>query len=431
MSVLLVAEVAAQAPYPHLRLMAPAAPGGGWDQTARAMQPVLQSLGLVQTSSVENVPGAAGTIGLARMVSAERGNGGVAMVTGLTMLSGIETHRSVLTFGDVTPIARLLGEYEVVGVSATSPYQSLSDLLIAFRARPESVSWGGGSAGGADHILAGLIAESVGVDPRRVNYIAFAGGGEAMSAILGGQVSAGIGGLAEFVAHVEAGAVRVLGISSAARLPTLDAPTLREQGVDVELESWRCVVAPPGVSAEDRLRLEATIARMAQSDSWRAALARYRWTDRFLAGPAFARFVSDEEARVQAILRKLGTARAEGSEEALGPYPFFVLAGLALTALAFASGVVRSRGRVAEPAGAGWRAVAMIGAGVIVDLLLIERLGFVPASAALCWLTARAFDDRHPLRDAAFAVALSFTAYFVFARLLQLSLPAGVLWGWL
>src|SRR5687768_1283778 len=232
-------------PYEHLRIIAPAAPGGGWDQTARVMQQAMQSAGIVRTSSVENIPGAAGTIGLARFITAEHARGDALMASGLIMLGAIITHRSPVTLRDVTPIARLTGEYEAIVVPASSPFRSLEDLIRAFRANPESISWGGGSAGGTDQILAGLIADAVGVPPRRVNYIAFSGGGESLSAIVGGQVSVGINGLAEFAAQIDAGTVRVLGISSAERVPGVDAPTLREQQVDVEFENWRSVVAPP------------------------------------------------------------------------------------------------------------------------------------------------------------------------------------------
>src|SRR5688572_2457905 len=168
----------------QLRLIAPAAPGGGWDQTARAMQQSLQREGLARQAPVENIPGAAGTIGLARFIGAERGRGDVLMVSGLIMLGGIVTHQSPVTLRDVVPIARLTGEYEVIAVPAASPLRSLHDLIAAFKAQLGSISWGGGSEGGSDQILAGLVVGCVGIDPKRVNYIAFSGGGESMSAIL-------------------------------------------------------------------------------------------------------------------------------------------------------------------------------------------------------------------------------------------------------
>jgi len=423
----------AQPPYyEQLRIVAPAAPGGGWDQTARVMQQVLQEAGIVTTPVVENVPGAAGTIGLARFIGAERGNGDALLVSGLIMLGGIVTHGSPVTLADAVPIARLTGEYEILTVPTASAFHTLDDLLREFKARPESISWGGGSAGGSDQILAGLIAAAVGVEPRRVNYIAFSGGGEALSAILGGQVSVGINGLAEFAPQIAAGSVRVLAISSAERLPGLDAPTLREQGIDIEFENWRSIMAPPGISAADRDRLTRTIEAMVRSAEWRAALERYRWLDRYLAGDAFAAFATSEERRVRDVLRSLGTGAENAGPAQLGAYPVFVLAGLLVfAAAAFASVRRERRTQTTVVAAQRWRSVAYVGIGVLANLLLAERAGFLIASALMFWFVARAFDERRPWRDAAVAVALSASAYLLFSQVLQLSLPAGFAAEWL
>jgi len=421
--------ISAQPIYDHLRIIAPAAPGGGWDQTARAMQQALQTEGIVKSSSVENIAGAAGTIGLARLISAERGSGNVAMISGLIMLGAVVTHRSPVTLSDVTPIARLTGEYEAVVVPAQSPYRTLGALIDAFRARPESISWGGGSAGGTDQILAGLIADAVGVSPRRVNYIAFSGGGESMSAILGGQVTAGISGLGEYASQLAAGTLRILAISSAERVPGVDAPTLREEGVDVVLENWRSLVGPPDMSAADRVRLERAVEAMVASSAWREMLQRYRWNDRYLAGEAFERFLGDEEARVVSILDKLGTGTVSSSASAMGRYPMVVFGGLLLTVIAFMFTAVRAPRSGDERFDR--RAIAVIARAIGLSVILIEAAGFVVSSIVLFWLTARAFDAGHPMRDAIAAVLLSVGAYLVFARVLQIPLPAGVLVGWL
>jgi putative tricarboxylic transport membrane protein len=413
----------------QLRLIAPAAPGGGWDQTARVMQQALQREGIARLAPVENIPGAAGTIGLARFIGAERARGDVLMVSGLIMLGGIVTHQSPVTLRDVVPIARLTGEYEVIAVPAASPLRSLQDLITAFKAQPGSISWGGGSAGGSDQILAGLVADAVGVDPKRVNYIAFSGGGESMSAILGGTVSVGINGFAEFAPQLEAGTLRALAISSAERLPGVDIPTLREQGVNVEFENWRSLVAPPGITPADRARLESVVRAMVQSPTWRESLARYRWLDRYLDGDALARFVDTEEARVRSILKKLGTgATTTSSIVPSGAYPRLVLVGLVLLGLAAllrawrseTSSVVASSA-VASSAGAA--PLALVATGVVLHLFLAERAGFVIAATVLFWCTARAFDHRHPVRDAVAALAISLASYVLFARVLQLSLP--------
>ena len=431
LALLLAMAASAQPLVKELRLIAPAAPGGGWDQTARVMQQVLQRTGLVTTPVVDNIPGAAGTIGLARFVGSERGRGDTLLISGLIMLGGIVMHDSPITTADAVPLARLTGEYEVITVPTASPFHTLDDLIAAFRAHPEAISWGGGSAGGSDQILAGLFAEAVGVEPKRVNYIAFSGGGESLAAILGGQVSVGVNGLAEFLPQLEAGAVRVLGISSAERLPGIDVPTLREQGVNVEFENWRSVLAPPGISAADRARLTTLLERMVQSPDWREMLERYRWLDRYLAGEDFTRFAAGEEQRVRNILRDLGTGddKAQSLRDS-GPYPLFVLAGLVLFGIAAAVSVVRERLRRRGASVRGhWRPIAWIAGGVTLDVLLAESAGFVLASAALFWLVARAFDARHPWRDAAFAVAVAVGAYVLFADLLQVQLPAGVLAG--
>jgi putative tricarboxylic transport membrane protein len=426
----------AQPSFQQLRIVAPAAPGGGWDQTARVMQQVLQRSGLVRTAPVENIPGAAGTIGLARFMGAERGNGDALMVSGLIMLGGIVTHHSPVRLNDVTPIARLTGEYEVIAVPANSPFRSLADLVTALQQRPEAISWGGGSAGGSDQILAGLVAQAISVPPRRINYIAFSGGGESLSAIIGGQVSVGVNGLAEFAPHIEAGSIRVLGISSSERLDGFDAPTLIEQGVNVAFENWRSVVAAPGLSRDDRARLETLVERMVHSTEWRDALDHYRWLDRYLAGRAFAAFVDAEEARVQGILREFGTGDDDTSILAsAGPYPLFVLAGLALTAVASVLQAVRFTSsettRTSYKAWPGWRPIGLLAIAIALNLLLVERAGFVLASAVLFWCTARAFDARHPFRDGAFAMLIAIGAYELFARGLQLQLPAGLLAHWL
>jgi putative tricarboxylic transport membrane protein len=424
------AQAHAQPPvYPTLRIIAPAAPGGGWDQTARAMQQVLQRIGIARVAPVENISGAAGTIGLARFIGAEHGKGDVLMISGLIMLAAIVTHESPVTLADTMPVARLTGEYEVIAVPTASPLRTLGDLIGVFKARPESVSWGGGSAGGADQILAGLIADAVGVTPGRVNYVAFSGGGEMLAALLGEQLAVGVSGFGEMQAHIETGALRMLAVSSPERVAGIDAPTLRELGVDVDLANWRSVVAPPGISAADRERLAHAMRTMVASEEWRSVLARYRWIDSFLTGRDLEAFIEAEEARVGAILQKLGTGGgAAATRPGTSWYPLLVISGLLATGVAAAAGLKRSRAR--EPIGPATglgeriRTAALIGAGLLLYVALLERAGFVMASAVLFWCVARSFDDRHPLRDALLGLAIAVASYVLFAYFLQLTLPA-------
>lgn len=289
-----------------LRLMAPAAPGGGWDGTARAMQAALRDAGIVNQVEVFNVPGAGGTIGLAQLAASEAGNGDILMVMGLVMVGSILTNQAPVGLDQSTPIARMTAEYEVIVVPASSPYQTLADLVAAFQANPGAVAFAGGSAGGIDHILVGLLALETDVDPTAINYIPYSGGGEALAAILGSQVAAGVSGYSEWAGQIEAGELRVLGISAPERVDGIDAPTLVEQGVNLEIANWRGVVAPPGLSQEQRDALVATVDALVASDEWAAALAQNQWTDAYMSGDQFAAYLDNELVRVEEVLVSIG-----------------------------------------------------------------------------------------------------------------------------
>ncbi len=289
-----------------VRIIAPAAPGGGWDQTARAMQEAIQGAGGAATVTVENVPGAGGTVGLAQLVSQEAGKPDVLMVNGLVMVGAILTNNSAVTLDQVTPIARLTGEFEVIVVPAASDIKTLADLTAKLKADPGSVSWGGGSAGGTDHILAGLIAKAVGADVTKLNYVPFSGGGEALAAIMGGHVTAGISGYSEWAGQIQSGELRALALSAPERVAGIDIPTLKEQGVDVELANWRAIVAAPGLDEAQTKALLAVVDGAVKSDGWKKTLADKNWTDLYLAGDDFAALLKTENARVTEILKGIG-----------------------------------------------------------------------------------------------------------------------------
>jgi len=282
-----------------LTIVAPAATAGGWDQTARALEEVLEKGGLVADVEVHNSPGAGGAIGLAQFVNAERGNAHALLVGGLVMVDAIRASHATVSLRDATPIARITGEYEVVVVPAASRLHTLADLVAVVRESPGALSWAGGSDGGTDHLLVSLLAERLGVPAVSVNYVAFAGGGEAAHALLEHQFSTGAGGYGEFAPYIRSGRLRALGIAAEARVPGLAVPTLREQGIDIVLENWRGVFAPPGIDAPAREALVALISAAVADPLWRDTLARYYWIDRFLAGTDFERFVEAELARVE------------------------------------------------------------------------------------------------------------------------------------
>ena len=294
----------------ELKLMAPAAPGGGWDQTARSMQQAMVASGAAKSVVVSNKAGAGGMVGLAELVNTLKGDGSQLMVNGFVMVGAIIRNKSPITLDQTTPIARLTGEYLVVVVPANSPIKTAQDLAAAVKADPAKVTWAGGSAGGVDHILVALFAKAVGADPTKINYIAFSGGGESLAALLGGKVTAGVSGYGEYEGQIKVGKLRVIAVTSPKRLDGVEAPTLKEQGIDLELANWRSVVAPPGISAEQKKTLTDAVEKMVKSPAWAEVLKQKGWDDAYLAGDAFAKFLKEEQARVLEVMKTVGLVKS-------------------------------------------------------------------------------------------------------------------------
>ena len=295
----------AAAPLSSLQIIAPAAPGGGWDSTSRSAQGVLERERVVKSAEVVNVAGAGGTIGLARLAGL-KGKGGTLMTMGLVMVGAVETNKSAATLDDVTPIARLTSEQEAVVVPADSPYRTLADFAAAWKQDPGKLAIAGGSAGGSDQILAGLLAKAAGIDPKQVNYVAFSGGGEALAAILGGKVAAGISGVSEFKDQVASGKMRALAVSGATRVPGFDAPTAKEAGLDVVLDNWRGLVAPAGIKEADKKALTDAVQKMYESKAWKDEMALKGWDDAYQPAAEFTAYLASEKARVKGVLTELG-----------------------------------------------------------------------------------------------------------------------------
>lgn len=289
---------------PSLKMMIPANPGGGWDQTGRSLAAAMQSAKLVSSVQFDNKGGAAGIIGLAQFVNSSKGDPNAVMMGGMVMVGGIILGKSAVNLSQVTPIARLTSEWEVIVVPAASPLKSMADLVKMLKDNPGKVSWGGGSAGGTDHILAGLIARAVGVDAAKVNYVPYKGGGEAIAAILGGHVTVGVSGIGEFAEQVKAGKMRALAQSSPAKLDGI--PSLKEQGIDVELGNWRGIFGAPGITPQQRDALVKLVKDATETPSWKATLEKLGWTPVFLGGDAYGKFIDEDIKRVGAIIESLG-----------------------------------------------------------------------------------------------------------------------------
>lgn len=307
---LLLAACGGGRPVSGLRLMVPNTPGSGYDVTARSMVEAMEDAGLARDVEVFNLPGASGAVGLQRLVN-ERGNGSLLMQMGLGLVGAVHTQPVDVSFADTTPIARLVEDAEAVVVPADSPYTSVARLVESWRADPRGlVVAGGSSPGGPDHLAAHLFAQAAGIDPRTVDYQEFDGGGDLLAALLGGRVAFAVSSPTEWRDQLRAGQLRVLAVTTATRVPGIDAPTLRESGVDLVFANWRGVVAAPGISDADRRRLTDLVDALRRSPEWQRALARTGSTDAYLAGPAFAELLARDSERVGEVLRRLGLAVA-------------------------------------------------------------------------------------------------------------------------
>lgn len=292
-----------------LNIVVPADPGGGWDQTGRAMSQLFTEEDIVGSAPVTNVGGAGGTVGLAQLANEK--DPATLMVMGLVMVGAVETNASAVRIEDMTPIARLTDEPLVVVVPAESPYDTLEDLVEDVVDRGQAVTITGGSAGGADHILAGLLLEEAGLDggeiAEKLNYTPNSGGGEATSLILGGKVAAGISGVGEFLQHIEAGTMKALAVSSeepVAQLP--DVETITDAGYDVVLTNWRGVIAPGGIEDAERAELERLVTELQESQAWQDELETRGWADAFLTGAEFDEFLTGNIAEVTTTLQNIG-----------------------------------------------------------------------------------------------------------------------------
>ena len=290
----------------NLKMMVPANPGGGWDTTGRALGKALQDAGVASAVTFENKGGAAGAIGLAQFVNASKGDPNAMMVMGAVMLGGIITGKPPVSLGQATPLARLTSEYNVFVLPAESPLKSMKDVIEQMKKDPGSVKWGGGSRGSTEHIAAAMIAREVGVDAAKINYVPFRGGGEATAAILGGNVTVGGSGFSEFQQYIESGKMRAIAVTSATRLKGLNIPTLKEQGINVEIGNWRGVYGAPGIAPDQRKALTEMIVKATKSKAWAEALEKNNWTPALMVGAEFEDFVDREFASLRATMVKAG-----------------------------------------------------------------------------------------------------------------------------
>jgi putative tricarboxylic transport membrane protein len=290
----------------RLEMIVPGGPGSGQDQAARAFEEALRAEKLITGAQIIHYAGGGGMIAVSQFLTSKAGNGNAVVTQGAGHLSFPLSNKTPVSLNDVVPLARLAGEYELLVVRANSEFKTIDDLIAKYKANPSSITWGAGSTGSTDHIFYALISKAAGIDPKKLNYIPHANTGDIVAAVLGGHVQVGAGGFQDFAPQIQAGRMRVLAVGSPERLKGIDAPTLRERGLDVVYTNWRAVSAHPSLTVAQLDRLSALFEKMAKSKTWQKMLVDKGWTDLYLDRKGYAEFMKSEQQRVGAILEELG-----------------------------------------------------------------------------------------------------------------------------
>lgn len=289
------------------KMMIPAGAGGGYDTTGRLAMKTLETTGIFKGGAViTNKPGAGGTLGMGEFIRNNSGDPNALMTMGVILVGSQIVTKGALPFTEVTPIARLTFEFSALVVPANSNIKTVKDLQDALRANVGAVSFGGGSAGGVDHIVAGLIAKGSGLEASKLNYIPFASGAEGMTQLAGGKLSVMIQGVSEAKQMADAGRVRIVAITAGERMAGVNVPTLKESGVDVVMGNWRGIVGAKGMPAAAAKTWVERFEKLSKTAEWSAELQKQGLQNAFLGGEAFGKFLESENARIKPILGDMG-----------------------------------------------------------------------------------------------------------------------------
>ncbi|MDO4898690.1 MAG: tripartite tricarboxylate transporter substrate-binding protein [Rothia sp. (in: high G+C Gram-positive bacteria)] len=286
-----------------ITFIAPAAAGGGWDTFAREMQQAQRANGIVNNTQVVNVPGAGGTIALENL-GRLKGETDTLMVGGTGQLAATIQYDSTTTYQDITPLALTVEEYDVILVPNDSPYQTLNELITAWQKDPTALAWSGG--GSFDRLVATELAMAADIRPSEMTYVSSDGGAEVTQALLNGTVQAAASGYADSIDQIESGRLRALALIAEEPIPGFDVPTAKEAGYDVTLANWRLVLAPGGISEQDKAELLNIVQESTQTPEWQKAVTTYHWQENFMTGQELESFLDSEEQRISGIYQELG-----------------------------------------------------------------------------------------------------------------------------
>ncbi|MDC1099121.1 tripartite tricarboxylate transporter substrate-binding protein [Candidatus Pelagibacter ubique] len=285
--------------------------GGGWDGTARGTGEALTKSGMLKSASFENMSGGGGGKALAFMINTKPKNTILVQSTPLVLRSitrheGYVTGSGVLSYKDVTPIAGVIGDYGAIAVAKNSPYKNFKDVVDAYKKNPSSIKMAGGSVRGSmDHLIGALAFQAAGTNPNDVAYIPYDAGGKALAGLLSGETQIISTGLGELMGARDQ--VRIIGITAPSRVADApDAPTLKEQGYDVQFVNWRGFFGPPNMSNKDKKALSTMLGKVMQTPEWEAVRKRNAWVNIYNSDKDFVKFLDAQTVEMTALMKKLG-----------------------------------------------------------------------------------------------------------------------------
>lgn len=309
------AVLAAQswAPQKNVEIVVGSAPGGSNDRTARTVERILVQAKLLPTSlTVNNKPGGGGSIAFT-YVAQHAGDAHYLMVGTPSLLTNHITGLSKLHHNnDFTPIASLFNDYIVFAVNASSPIKTGKDLVERLKKDPKSITIGFATTlGSHNHIAAGLLAKTIGVNARDLKVVAYKGASDAITNLLGGHIDLVTTAAGNVAPHIASGKLRVVGIAAAQRYtgPLSDLPTWKEQGVNLVFGGWRAILAPKGLTREQSAYWEGVLRRATESPEWKADIEKNYWSNDFVTGEPFRKELDKDYADLKAVLVDLGLAK--------------------------------------------------------------------------------------------------------------------------
>ncbi len=290
-----------------MNVLVPAGTGGGYDTTARRLMESMKAEGvLLSDAEYRNLPGAGGTTGLSSFLNNDTGKPGRALMMGFALVGGVQSTKVSFKNSDTVAAARLMGEYEVLVVPADSPYKNLQDLVKDIKAKKTALPIAGGNLGGIDHYTAVQMYEAIGLTIKDLNYLVYSGGAQVTAALLNGTAKAGISGWGEFKDQVAAKTLRVLGVTSGGKVNGIPAKTFTEQGVKLVSLNWRGLMLPKDTSEADRNLVIRALDVTRNGNAWKENLAKNVWSNNWLPGAAFQRWLVNEEGRIKTLYTELG-----------------------------------------------------------------------------------------------------------------------------